>query len=93
MKEFGDVFSVETQLKVIDCPPMQIELRPGAIPTCISAPRKIGLAIVDKVKAEVEDMEKKDFIEKIPADRPTECPRGKETECRKHRLTLCRMQG
>ena len=54
----------------------------NAIPTRISAPRKIGLAIVDKVKAEIEYMQKKDLIEKITADRPAEwchpfCPRLK----------------
>ena len=72
LEKFKDVFSVEEQLGAIKCMPMKIELKPGAIPTCISAPRKIGLSIAPKAKSEVGDMEKKDLIEKVKADHPTE---------------------
>ena len=82
MKEYAEVFSVEEQLQAMECKPMKIELKPGAIPTRISTPRKIGPSIKPKVKSEVEDMVKKDIIEFVPADHATEwchpfCPREK----------------
>ena len=84
MEEYADVFSVEEQLKPMKCTPMKIELKEDAIPTMCSAPRKIGPAMKPKTKKELDDMERKDVIELVPADRPTEwchpfCPRLKPT--------------
>ena len=51
--------------------PLKIELREGAIPTCVSTTsRKVGLAIAHCPKAELDDMEVKDLLEKLPPEPP-----------------------
>ena len=82
LEQFEDIFSVEIELKPMKCKPMKIELREGAIPTQVSTPRKVGLAIAPRAKAELDDMEVKDLVEKLPPYHPTEwchpfCPREK----------------
>ena len=84
MKEISDVFSVEEKLEPMNCPPMSIHLKPGAIPTYISTPRKIGPSLKPPSKKELDDMVSKEIIEKVPVDYVTEwcapfCPREKES--------------
>ena len=85
MKEFEDVFSVDTELKPMNCMPMSIHFKPGAIPYCISAPppRKIGPSLKPPSKRELDDMVAKGVIELVSAEHVTEwcapfCPREKE---------------
>ena len=82
MKEFAEVFAVEEGLKPMNCTPMSIHLKPGAIPTRVSAPRKIGPSLKPPTKKELDDMVKKRIIDPVPADYVTEwchpfCPREK----------------
>ena len=43
MKEFSDVFSVEEKLEPMNCPPMSIHLKPGAIPTYTFSPLSLEM--------------------------------------------------
>lgn len=84
LEEYQDVFSVDTELKPMNCTPMSIHLKPGAVPYCMSAPRKIGPSLKPPSKKELDDMVEKKIIEPVSADYVTEwcapfCPREKES--------------
>ena len=84
LEEYKDVFSVDKELKPMNCTPMSIHLKPGAVPYCMSAPRKIGPSLKPPSKKELDDMVKKAVIEPVSADYVTEwcapfCPREKES--------------
>ena len=84
MKEFMGVFSVEERLQPMNCPPMSIHLKPGAIPTYTSTSRKIGPSLKPPTKKELDDMVAKKIIEEVPVDYVTDwcapfCPREKES--------------
>ena len=52
---FSDVFC-ETELATMNCEPYEIELIPGAIPLKITTARAIPLALLEEVKAEIDEM-------------------------------------
>ena len=82
MTEYKDVFSVEEELKPMNCTPMSIQLKPGFVPTRVCTPRKIGPALKPPTKKELDDMERKKTIVAVSADYATDwchpfCPREK----------------
>ena len=84
MEEFKDVFEVNKGLKPMNCTPMSIRLKPGAIPTQVSTPRKIAISIKPLTKEELGNMVKMEIIDPVPVDYHTEwchpfCPREKDS--------------
>ena len=67
MKEFSDVF---TGLGHLKGEPVKIKLKEGVTPFHLSAPRHIAIPMLDKVKEEIQKMERLGVIRKV--NHPTE---------------------
>ena len=82
MEKFKEVFAIDKGLKPMNCTPMSIRLKPGAMPTQLSTPRKIGPSIKPRTKEELMEMVKMKVIDPVPVDYHTDwchpfCPREK----------------
>lgn len=65
-RRYADVFDdEEAPLRPMIGEPMVIELRPGAVPTRLNCPRPIPLAIRDKAKRLLDDLEGRGVIRRI----------------------------
>ena len=69
MEEFADVFA-DSPLKPMKGPPMDIDLRPDAVPSRVHAPRAIPYAYRDQVKTQLDGMVAEGIIESVtePSD-------------------------
>ena len=69
LEEFADVFD-NSQLHPMDGPPMDIQLQPGAEPSCVRSARTIPFAYRDQVKSQLDGMLDDGIIE--PVTEPSE---------------------
>ena len=69
LEEFADVFD-NSQLHPMDGPPMDIQLQPGAEPSCVRNARAIPFAYRDQVKSQLDGMLDDGIIE--PVTEPSE---------------------
>ena len=69
MEEFADVFA-DSPLKPMKGPPMDIDLRPDAVPSRVHAPRAIPYAYRDQVKTQRDGMVAEGIIKSVtePSD-------------------------
>ncbi|XP_065182546.1 uncharacterized protein K02A2.6-like [Sycon ciliatum] len=64
LEEFADVFD-SSQLPPMDGPPMDIQLQPGAEPSCVRTARTIPFAYRDQIKSQLDSMVDDRIIEPV----------------------------
>ena len=70
LEEFADVFA-DSPLQPMNGSPMDILLKPDAVPSCVSGPRVIPYAYRDQVKSQLDEMVATGIIESVsePSER------------------------
>ena len=69
LEELADVID-NSQLHSMDGPPMDIQLQPGAVPSCVRNARTIPFAYIDQVNSQLDGMLEDGIIE--PLTEPSE---------------------
>ena len=73
----------------LDCNPVKIKLKPGAIPYSVSVARRIAIPLLPAVEAELRRMEKYGIIEKVIGEALDWCAPMVPVPKKKNKIRIC----